>query len=126
MGLPVVEAFFGGRLAEALGMAGPGAFCDFARSELTAALGAQSGRRLAPLVQSAWSADPFSRGAYSHARPGCAAMRAALAAPLDERIVFAGEACSPHAFSTAHGAYDTGVAAAEALIAALHPSHEPT
>ncbi len=40
-----------------------------------------------------------------------------LAEPVDDRLFFAGEACSPQDFSTAHGAYLTGVAAAEAVIA---------
>jgi monoamine oxidase len=43
----------------------------------------------------------------------------ALATPVDGRLFFAGEACTPHDFSTAHGAYRTGVAAAEQAIAAL-------
>ena len=42
-----------------------------------------------------------------------------LAAPVDDRLFFAGEACSRSDFSTAHGAYVTGVAAGRALIAAL-------
>jgi monoamine oxidase len=41
-----------------------------------------------------------------------------LAEPVDNRLFFAGEACSPHDFSTAHGALQTGVAAANAVIAA--------
>jgi len=44
--------------------------------------------------------------------------RAALAAAVDERLFFAGEACSKHDFSTAHGAYLTGLEAAEKAIAA--------
>ncbi|MBV8565374.1 MAG: FAD-dependent oxidoreductase, partial [Methylobacteriaceae bacterium] len=56
-------------------------------------------------------------GSYSHALPGHADARSALAAPIDERIFFAGEACSPHDFSTAHGAYEPGVAAARAFLA---------
>jgi monoamine oxidase len=51
--------------------------------------------------------------------PGQAGARAVLAQPVDERLFFAGEACSPDSFSTAHGAYQTGVAAAEAALAAL-------
>jgi monoamine oxidase len=119
MGLPVIEAFFGGALAARLEREGPGAFAAFARAELAEALGSGFGRRLRPLAESRWSADPFARGAYSHARPGFADRRAVLARPLDDRIFFAGEACSPHDFSTAHGAYDTGVAAAEAALAAI-------
>ena len=44
---------------------------------------------------------------------------AALAAPVENRLFFAGEACSRADFSTAHGAYLTGIAAAEQAIAAL-------
>ena len=63
--------------------------------------------------------DPFARGAYSHALPGHADKRAVLAASVDGRLFFAGEATSPNFFSTAHGAYETGVAAAEQALAAL-------
>jgi monoamine oxidase len=42
-----------------------------------------------------------------------------LAAPVDDRIFFAGEACSRTDFSTAHGAFRTGVRAAEEAIEAL-------
>jgi monoamine oxidase len=35
---------------------------------------------------------------------------------VDERLFFAGEACSKHDYSTAHGAYLTGVAAAEQVL----------
>ena len=62
-----------------------------------------------------WGADPFARGSYSYALPGMADCRAALAAPVDDRLFFAGEACSPGDFSTAHGGFHTGVAAADAV-----------
>ena len=55
----------------------------------------------------------------SYARPGHADDRAVLAAPVDDRLFFAGEACSPNFFSTAHGAYMSGIAAAEAALASL-------
>jgi len=37
---------------------------------------------------------------------------------VDDRVFFAGEACSRSDYSTAHGAYLTGVAAADQAIAA--------
>ena len=46
-------------------------------------------------------------------------MRARLAEPVDGRIFFAGEACSPERFTTANGAYETGLAAAEASLGSL-------
>jgi monoamine oxidase len=58
-------------------------------------------------------------GSYSYALPGYADARLTLAAPVDGRVFFAGEACMVHDFSTVHGAWRSGVAAAEAVIAAL-------
>ncbi len=116
-GRPLIEGFFGGRLARELEKAGAGAFFDFARTELANLFGSGFAARLAPLSETAWASDPWSRGAYSHALPGHSDARATLAAPVDDRLFFAGEACSKHSFSTAHGAYLTGVEAAEAAIA---------
>ena len=112
-GRAMVEGFFGGDLAAALEAEGDGAFTAFATDELVALFGSDLRGALRPLAESRWGADPFIRGAYSHARPGHAGARAILRQPVEDRIFFAGEACSPHAFSTAHGAYETGVEAAE-------------
>ena len=87
-------------------------------AELAGLLGNDFARRVKPLALHRWGSDPFARGSYSHALPGRAECRAVLAAAVDERLFFAGEACSAHDFSTAHGAYLTGVAAAEQAIAA--------
>ena len=97
---------------------GDAAFFDFSVGELTALLGHDFARRIKPIRIHRWAADPYARGSYSYAVPGAADERAVLAQTVDERLYFAGEACSPHDFSTAHGAYQTGVAAAEAIIAA--------
>jgi monoamine oxidase len=117
-GRPLIEAYFGGRNAEALEAAGEGAFFDFAVSELTGVFGSSFARRIKPLPMHLWQRDPFARGSYSYAVPGSGDSRAALGRPVDDRIFFAGEACSPGSFSTAHGGYFTGIAAAEAVIAA--------
>ncbi len=117
LGRPLIEGFFGGDLAAALEHESPGAFTAYAIDELTALFGSSLRSVLRPVAESRWSLDPYIRGAYSHARPGHADARATLRRPVEERIFFAGEACSAHAFSTAHGAYETGVAAAEAAIA---------
>ena len=116
-GWPLIESFFGGDCAEALEQAGDGAAADFAIGELVALLGSDWRRRLTPLASTRWRAEPHIHGSYSHARVGAAGKRAVLAEPVDERLFFAGEACSAHDFSTAHGAYQTGVAAARAVLA---------
>lgn len=117
-GWPMIEAYFAGQLAHDLEDAGDAAFFDFALTELTGQLGNDFVRRVKPVHLHRWAADPYARGSYSYAVPGAADERAVLAAPVDDRLFFAGEACSTHNFSTAHGAYLTGVAAADQAIAA--------
>jgi len=48
-----------------------------------------------------------------------------LAAPVDDRLFFAGEACSFDDFSTAHGAYFTGLDAANRAIAVRRKARSP-
>lgn len=115
-GRPLIECYFGGSLAEALERSGPQAFFDFAKGELVNLLGNDFAGRIAPIAEHSWGTDPFARGAYSYATPGHADCRATLAAPVDGRLLFAGEACSRDDFSTAHGACLTGIAAADQLL----------
>jgi monoamine oxidase len=116
---PVICCFFGGRFAAALEREGEAAMFAFAADELTHLLGNHIRKRIAPLASTAWLQDPWSRGSYSYALPGHADDRAVLAAPVDDRLFFAGEACSPNFFSTAHGAWLSGITAAEAALASL-------
>ncbi|KWV45923.1 amine oxidase [Bradyrhizobium macuxiense] len=118
-GQPCIEGFFGGRFAQQLEDAGDGAIAVHSIDEIVSFLGNDFRRKLKPLSESRWSHDPFARGSYSHALPGHADKRAVLAAPVDGRLFFAGEATSPHFFSTAHGARDSGERAAREVLAAL-------
>ncbi len=117
-GRNLIEAYFGGQLAADLEVEGPKAFYAFAEDELAGLLGNSIRARLRPIAETAWGQDPFARGAYSYALPGHAEARGKLAAPVENWIFFAGEACSKQAFSTAHGAYLTGIAAAQAIVPA--------
>jgi len=115
-GHDVVECFYGGDTADELEAEGADATAAFAIDELAALLGNDVRGKLHAIAGSAWrSADNFG-GSYSHALPGCHAARRTLATPADDRIIFAGEACSLTDFSTAHGALATGIAAAERLL----------
>jgi monoamine oxidase len=116
-GRPLIEAYFGGRNAAELEAKGDGAFFDFAASELTGLLGNDFRKRIKPIGVHRWGQDPFSLGAYSYAVPGFADRRQTLAAPVDDRLFFAGEATSRDDFSTAHGGFRTGAAAAEQILA---------
>jgi monoamine oxidase len=118
-GQACIEGFFGGRFAQELEDAGEGALAAQAIDEIVALLGSDYRRRLKPLAESRWAHDPFARGSYSHALPGHSGARAVLAAPVDGRLFFAGEATSPNFFSTAHGARDSGERAARELVASV-------
>ncbi len=122
-GRALLEGYFGGDYARHLEAGGLAAFVAAAREEITAALGRDIGGSLAPVVATGWARDPFALGSYSHALPGHADARAVLAAPVDERLVFAGEATSKHFFSTAHGAYEEGTRAARVLADIVQTPH---
>ncbi|MHC6156530.1 flavin monoamine oxidase family protein [Bradyrhizobium elkanii] len=119
-GQPCIEGFFGGRFARQLENAGDGAIAAHSIDEIVSFLGNDFRRKLQPLSESRWAHDPFARGSYSHALPGHADKRAVLAAPVDGRLFFAGEATSPEFFSTAHGARDSGERAAKEVVGATN------
>jgi monoamine oxidase len=118
-GRPMIDGYFGGPFARALENEGDGAFAAFAIEQICGALGNAMRKRLTPIIESAWARDPYALGSYSYGSPGAQAARATLAAPVDGRLFFAGEHCSEFDFSTAHGAYRTGVAAAQDAIREL-------
>ncbi len=118
-GRNVIGCFLGGagaRRAEAEGEA-----AAFARAidQLAALFGHDVRNCLRPLLASDWAGTASIGGAYSHALPGHAGRRQVLAKPFDNRLFFAGEATHATDFSTAHGAYESGLRAADEAILAL-------
>ena len=118
-GWPVIECFVGDEAAQMVEEMGPAAGFAHATDELAGLFGSSVRRNLHPLVASNWGRMTFVGGAYSHALPGHATARQDLALPFEQRLFFAGEATHTDDFSTAHGAYDSGVRAAEEAIVAL-------
>jgi monoamine oxidase len=115
-GRQMIEGYFGGDYARSLEEGGLPAFVAAAQEDLARAFGASILPRLTPILATGWARDPLSLGSYSHALPGHADARAVLATPVDGRIFFAGEAVSKHFFSTAHGAFETGIMAAREAV----------
>jgi monoamine oxidase len=67
-----------------------------------------------------WANDPWARGSYSYLPPGASPDdRLTLAAPLADRLFFAGEATSVDNPATVHGAVESGRRAAEEVSAAV-------
>jgi hypothetical protein len=65
-----------------------------------------------------WSGDPYSRGSYSHFPLGSRPEdMATLATPASDALHFAGEHTVPEYFGTVHGAYVSGVRAAQSVMA---------
>ena len=66
-----------------------------------------------------WAADPFTFGSYSFFAKGSTPEDlTALAAPVGDRVFFAGEATSSAHPATVHGAYASGLRAAEEVVSA--------
>jgi monoamine oxidase len=116
-GQEALLAYFGGDLARELEQRGE--LAAFAREELTGIFGADFGAGIVGSVSSAWSTDPWSLGSYSIALPGKAHLRQQLSEPVQERIFFAGEACSIEYFGTIHGAWHSAVNAAGKALARI-------
>jgi monoamine oxidase len=118
-GAAYVTGFTGGSTAWAL--RDKAARFAFARDQLAAALGAETAARLRPVLATDWGGDPAFRGAYAYAGVGHAGARAALGEALaDGRLVFAGEAVAGDGLAgTVGGAWLSGVAAADTVLAAL-------
>lgn len=112
-GRPLIEAFFGGQLACDLESGGSDEATEFALDELAGLLGSGIRGHLRPIRATAWRREPSIGGSYSHALPGASGQRRRLAEPVNDRLCFAGEACSANDFSTVHGAWESGCAAAD-------------
>ncbi len=113
----VIVAYLGGDHARSLVARGERAAIETALDELTDLIGPDVRKHFVHGVLNGWCADPWSLGCYSHALPGNAGARAKLAAPVADRLFFAGEATGGESFGgamTAGGAWLAGQAAARA------------
>jgi monoamine oxidase len=114
LGRPVIECFFGGIAARAMEDVGDDGRMAFVAEELGGLLGRDFATGLRQIAGSWWHREPCIGGAYSHALPGHSGQRAILARPLHDRLFFGGEACSVDDYSTVHGAWQSGIDAADA------------
>lgn len=111
-GRDLADGYLAGPLCKELESRSREAMIETARDALVAALGSDVGKRIRATACSRWGAEPTILGGYAAAVPGTAHRRADLRRPLGNRLFFAGEATSPEFYSTCHGAYMSGAAAA--------------
>lgn len=118
-GYDYASGYVGGSTARLLQGASDDEAFAFAMDRLVAAFGTTIATKVTARRRTHWGLEPWIRGGYSAARPGEASARLALAEPLSDRLFFAGEAASPDFFSTAHGAYLSGIGATVRAAGAL-------
>ena len=109
----IVVAIFGGDFAREITRSRDEAVAA-ALDAFVAVAGGEARRAFRGARLHAWHNEPYSLGCYSHCLPGHADARAALAVPVGDRILFAGEASAPDgAAMTTGGAFLAGQAAAK-------------
>jgi monoamine oxidase len=118
-GGPLWFADVGGRFGKELEEESDLVTAAWAKDFLANRFGADLLKKIGRTHVTHWGLEGSMLGAYSAATPGGADQRAALAAPIGDRLFFAGEATSRTAFATVHGAWREGERAAEAALAKL-------
>jgi monoamine oxidase len=118
-GSNVCVGMHAGAFAQELEAAGEAAAIDYALGELKAMLGTGLQRDFDRGAATAWRADPWSRGAYSHCVPGRYGARALLTQPVGDRVFLAGEHTEQSAYGTLHGAHMSGLRAARQVSSRL-------
>jgi monoamine oxidase len=108
----LLVGFVGGDFAWELSAAGEAAAVDFAVQSLVRSFGFNIEKQIGRSAMTDWGANPYTRGAYAAARPGCAPARKTLMEPVGERIFFAGEALGGSLVQTCAGARLSGEAVA--------------
>jgi monoamine oxidase len=113
---PMATLYLGGMQCRDLALAGADAMLDYAGEVLGRLFGADILKDVARAKATQWTTNPCIGGAYSVLVPGGGEAREALAQPLDDKLFFAGEATSPDAFQTAHGAWQSGLDAMKRIL----------
>ncbi len=116
---PLITGWTGGPAAEAM-PADAEAWIDPAVATLGRILDRDAAALKSDLVSwhaHNWTADPFSRGAYTYVRVGGLEAQRRFHLPVEDTIYFAGEAADPDGYwSTVHGAMASGERAARLIL----------
>jgi monoamine oxidase len=115
MGQNTAIVFIGGRQAIWLENQGQPANHEYAVGQVAEVFGNDIRKHVTRSIATAWTTDPWTRGSYSCALPGNAHQRVELARPLDDRLFFAGEATTVGDHACCHGAYRSGIRAAQEI-----------
>lgn len=109
--VPLASVMVAGAQAAALRAAGPEAMATAARDALRHHVGLDA----MAMDSHDWAADPFSLGPWALVLPGADTARDDYVEPLEDRLFFAGEAAPGALATTLGGAWQSGLAAADAI-----------
>ena len=112
---PLASVIFAGAYGRELAATGPAGLVAAAQ----AVLHHHTGQRAIAADTHDWRNDPFSGGTWALLQPGAASARQDYVTPVDDRLFFAGEAAPGPFATTLGGAWLSGLAAAEAMDAAI-------
>ncbi|GFR44640.1 hypothetical protein Agub_g5929 [Astrephomene gubernaculifera] len=119
-GAPILIAFNLGEAAAALEALGDEETLGGAMRALAGLYGSSRVRRPRQTVVTRWGSDPYSRMSYTYIPAGLtSAAFDDVARPILGSLFFAGEAAHRRHYGTAHGAYESGLLAASAVVREL-------
>jgi monoamine oxidase len=108
-------AFLGGIFSRELAIEGEHAQVEWALQHLSGLFGSSIEHSVLGSCATPFDREPWTGGGYAYCRYGAGNQRSELAEPIEGRVFFAGEACSPDHPGTAHGAWLSGKAAIERI-----------
>ena len=118
-GRPVVIADLAGSYMADLVEEGSPALIGAATEAMVGAFGSDIRNKILTSTATQWTTDKHILGAYSYAKPGYASDRLALSNPIGDRMFLAGEAVSAEAYASCHGAFLSGIEAAEKALRSI-------
>ncbi len=107
-GFDIAVGYVGGQFGWELSRADEAEAVDFALGEFANAMGSRVRNHFVKGLMTDWATNPLTLGAYAAARPGRFEARKALAAPLGDRVFFAGEAVAGRYKALLSGAHLSG------------------
>ncbi|BAU14685.1 putative flavin-containing amine oxidase [Leptolyngbya sp. NIES-3755] len=113
---PILTAFTGADGADRLSKLGREKTIQLGLSDLEQMFDVQLRDRLIDALFVDWQSDPYSKMAYSYVPVNGVGLRSQLAQPIDRVLFFAGEATHPTRAATVHGAFESGIRAAEEIL----------
>jgi len=118
-GYNIMIGFVGGAFGWQLSAGGADAAVEFALGEVIKMFGTKARDHFVKGHLTGWADNPWTYGAYAAATPGHYGARSELAKPVGERVFFAGEAVAMPYMQLCGGAFLSGQAVAQDVVATI-------